>query len=1600
MRRSTLLIWSLLLAFGAWAQTSSERAAVQLWATAQASPASITLNWTSLSSTTSITVNRKLRSATTWSALAAPAASATQYVDNTVAIGTAYEYQVVRVSAGVSGTGYLNTGVQVPAVDQRGKILLLVDNTMASPLANELAQLQKDLKADGWGVLRSDVSRTASVSSVRTTVQTQYNTDPANVKAVFIIGHVPVPYSGNVAPDGHSTHQGAWPCDAYYGELNGTWSDNSVNATGGYPMNVNVPNDGKFDQSDLPSPMELQVGRVDMSAMPAFSQSETELLRAYLNKAHSYKVKGFSPTVRGLMFDNLQWVANPLAASGWRTMGPLVGPANITAPYQYGPAFHTMVNGQSYLWTYSSGGGLQAVAGNTLTFNGADNIGTTQDIAAASGGYDGVFNMAFGSYFGDWDNTNNFLRAPLANGDALTNVWSSIPAWYFHHMGMGEPIGASVLATMNNTGLYTPLTDGWQGSIGRVHLALMGDPTLRQGMVAPSGPLTITNSGGTALFSWSASPDALQGYYLYQVDAAGVSTRIVPTLITSTSYQSATIPYVPGREYMVRAVKLQTTYSGSYYDLSLGVLASTTGAVATDCLGVSGGSALPGTSCNDGNANTINDLYNASCQCVGTPVIFDCLGVANGTALSGTSCNDGNANTINDLYNASCQCAGTPVSFDCLGVANGTALPGTSCNDGNACTTGDIWNTNCQCLGTSNSPVATITASGSTSFCTGGSVALYANTGTGLSYQWRNNGTNISGATGTSYTAAIAGSYTLVVSTGGCSTISAVTVVSTGGGPIATFTTSGITSFCSGGSVTFSANTGSGLAYQWKKNGVNLSAATASSYTAVSSGSYSVVVTSTGCSSTSTASTVTVGAGPAASISTTGTTTFCAGGSVTLNANTGTGLTFQWQNNSANITGATASSYTASASGNYGVVVSSGGCSSVSAGTGVTVNAGPAATISAPGGTSLCAVSSVALNANTGTGFTYQWQKNAVNISGANTSAYTATTTGGYTVVLSSNGCSSVSAATTITAGTSLTATITASGSTLFCSGGSVILNANTGTGLTYQWRNNGTNISGDTTSTYLATASGNYSVVLSDGGCTDTSTATTVFVDALPAATITASGSTSFCAGGSVMLTANADTGLTYQWMMNGANLSGSTTASYLADSAGTYTVQVSSGGCSIVSPGTVVTIGTGAWVVIGTTGITSFCAGGSVALVSTALAGDTCQWRNNGVNIAGATGTSYTATASGSYTLMLDSGGCSSTSNGVNVTVAAAPSISCSANTTTGTVSVTATGGVAPYTYFWNTSPAQYVSSAAVSASGTYTVTVSGSNGCSAMCATAITITDPCAGARTETQATWGATAASGSASNYLTSTFAAAFPAGVSIGCSRALRLTTAAAVIDFLPATGTVAALPLGTLTNPTSTYTNQFAGELVALKISARFDELNAAFSSSTVLLKDMVVSTGTFNGWTVQQLIDEADRKIGGCISFYTRASLNAALISINTGYAGGTTASGFLKCPDGTRSMQVLESAEALPVFALRVFPNPTNGPTTLEIELPEELEESLMLEVRTMQGVLVHQQVLTPAGTMMQVQWDATGSAAGLYICTVRSESEGAAVARVMVQ
>src|SRR5205823_10115800 len=138
--------------------------------------AQITLSWPEgTCAANSYTVYRKAPGATSWGKGVALPATATTYKDDHVAVGTPYEYQIVRSGTGYSGYGYVYAGINVPLTDNRGKLLLVIDGTYASELAGELARLQQDLAGDGWTVTRLDVRRDDSVVSVKQRIKAQYN---------------------------------------------------------------------------------------------------------------------------------------------------------------------------------------------------------------------------------------------------------------------------------------------------------------------------------------------------------------------------------------------------------------------------------------------------------------------------------------------------------------------------------------------------------------------------------------------------------------------------------------------------------------------------------------------------------------------------------------------------------------------------------------------------------------------------------------------------------------------------------------------------------------------------------------------------------------------------------------------------------------------------------------------------------------------------------------------------------------------------------------------------------------------------------------------------------------------------------------------------------------------------------------------------------------------------------------------------------------------------------------------------------------------------------------------------------------------------------
>ena len=216
---------------------------------------------------------------------------------------------------------------------------------------------------------------------------------------------------------------------------------------------------------------------------------------------------------------------------------------------------------------------------------------------------------------------------------------------------------------------------------------------------------------------------------------------------------------------------------------------------------------------------------------------------------------------------------------------------------------------------------------------------------------------------------------------------------------------------------------------------------------------------------------------------------------------------------------------------------------------------------------------------------------------------------------------------------------ITPAGPTTFCSGGSVVLNANTGAGLTYQWDEGGVAIPGASTASYTASTTANFDVEVTDAkGCESTSAPTTVTAGIDPVIVYTTS--PSFCIGNYIVLNISTGTAtgpIFYQWSLNGVAIPGAAADNFAANAPGIYTCDVSisggSGTCTATTatPVTVVVNPTPT-PVISSTGLT----------LHTGIYSD-YQWFVNTTAIPGANSVTYTPHTSGSYRVeVTDANGC----------------------------------------------------------------------------------------------------------------------------------------------------------------------------------------------------------------------------------------------------------------------------------------------------------------------------------------------------------------------
>ena len=464
-------------------------------------------------------------------------------------------------------------------------------------------------------------------------------------------------------------------------------------------------------------------------------------------------------------------------------------------------------------------------------------------------------------------------------------------------------------------------------------------------------------------------------------------------------------------------------------------------------------------------------------------------------------------------------------------------------------------------------------------------------------------------------------------------------------------TIGGTLSACEGGGTSALSNALTGGSWASSNTSIATVDATTGIVTGITAGSVTISYTVTGCP---TSTTFNVLALPPSIITPVGDTMLCPGDAIMLTANTGRGYTYQWNNAGGPITSATREYYETSSADYYSVTITdTHGCVNTSTPMDVTVNP-VTATISTSAPTIFCAGSGATLNAGTGVGYTYQWMIGGAGIAGATDASYVATETGYYNVAVSNAaGCSDNSSYLSITAIAAPSDTVSVAGPTSFCPGASVTLTA-LGSAVGYQWANGGTAIAGATNNTFVATTSGDYQVTLTNAyPCSSTSANITLTQLPTPSAAITPAGSTTFCSGGSVVLTLPTST--TYQWYFDGAAIAGATHSSYTASAGGYYEGRVTSAaGCAnTTSPALYVDEVTVPAVVPLTA--TNFCWGGGAYLGVNVIPapGVTYQWLLNGTVISGATNPNYNATISGNFACVVSVGtGCTGSTANVTVT------------------------------------------------------------------------------------------------------------------------------------------------------------------------------------------------------------------------------------------------------------------------------------------------------------------------------------------------------------
>ncbi|WP_192579011.1 SdrD B-like domain-containing protein [Fibrisoma limi] len=630
-----------------------------------------------------------------------------------------------------------------------------------------------------------------------------------------------------------------------------------------------------------------------------------------------------------------------------------------------------------------------------------------------------------------------------------------------------------------------------------------------------------------------------------------------------------------------------------------------------------------------------------------------------------------------------------------------TSVPGaytvTVTNPANGCSTTAVTT-----VGQDITPPANVTATNNGPLsCTLTAVTVSASSTTGgVTYRWAGPGGFTS--TAQSFTTSVAGVYSVTVtSANGCvatanttvgQDVAPPTVIASNTGPLT----------CALTTRTVSATANEAVTYAWSGPGGFTS--TSASFTTSVAGTYSVTVTSAnGCTATASTTLQQDVAPPTVIASNTGPLT-CALTTRTVSATANEAVTYAWSGPGGFTS--TAASFTTSVAGTYSVTVTSANGCTATASTTLQQDVTTPTVAASNNGPITCAQTTAAVSATASEAVTYAWSGPGGFTSTAQ--SFTTSTPGTYTVVVTAaNGCTAATSTTIFnnTATPDVTATVS---NTITINQPTATLTASSTTpGVTYQWN------TGETTATISVSAAGTYSVtVTAPNGCTAATTTTVVSDTAAPSVTASVS-NTLTCAQPTATISTTATPGVTYRWN------TGATAASIVVSEAGTYSVTVTAPNGATAATTTTVVSDTTAPSVTASVSNTLTCAQPTATISTTASPGVTYQWST------GETTATISVSAAGAYTVTVTApNGCTAATTTTvvsdtatpDVTIAASNTLTCAQPTATLTASSTTPG----VTYQWNTG--ETMATISVSAAGTYSVTVTAPNGCTAATTTTV--------------------------------------------------------------------------------------------------------------------------------------------------------------------------------------------------------------------------------------------------------------------------------------